>query len=161
MVPKMVGERVVTCAACVVAGFGLIACGSDKESTAETSPSNAAVAAEAEHDAGKKPDRNSNSAREDATGNSAKPEGAKPPASMDGRSESESSDHGHGSGGQAPRGLSDEERCERKPASCGPKDTHPDYSNPDVRRAEKRAEEPDQPTQCDSADCERLRSEEG
>lgn len=59
-----------------------------------------------------------------------------------------------------PANLSDEEVCERKPSACGlDEDTPPDYSNPDVRRAEERAEEPDEPVKCDSSDCERLRRE--
>jgi hypothetical protein len=57
--------------------------------------------------------------------------------------------------------LSDEEVCERDPSVCAPdKDATPDYSNPDVRRAEERAAEPDKPTKCDSTDCEALREAE-
>lgn len=60
-----------------------------------------------------------------------------------------------------PASLSDEEVCERDPSACGSdENAAPDYSNPDVRRAEERAAEPDPPTKCDSSDCEKVRGAE-
>jgi hypothetical protein len=154
-VPEMVRERSATLALCLVAGLGLIACGG--ESTVETSSGKPP----AERQVTGKPEGDSNPAGVEATGKSAKPQQAEPHASKEGRAESGYSEGDRRSKGQPPGELTDQDRCDRKPSACGRKETPPDYSNPDVRRAEERAEEPDEPTECHSTDCEELRKAEG
>jgi hypothetical protein len=163
-VPGMARRKSVALALSLAAGLGLIACGGGDEGTstqgAGSTSAQTGDATPGKTDAKPTPDHEPEvDARPGGPENgkqAADPQKAAgtPKAGRSKEGSSDESPHGNGN----PHYASDEERCNHEPSTCGPdENATPDPSNPDVRRAEERAEEPDKPTKCDSSDCEEIR----
>jgi hypothetical protein len=147
---------------CLLSAAGLPGCGGDEGTTETQTPSAEAKPGAPTGAADETPDPKPQA--DDAASSKKKPVNKNPsvsksPAPAKKQIAAPEKDKKLAEGGRPP-GLSDEEYCELEPEACGPEETPPDRSNPDVRRAEERAEEPDEPEKCDSADCERARRAE-
>jgi hypothetical protein len=159
-----------TLALFLVAGLGLIACGGGGETTDPQEPGSSSIRTEtsdtardeqagaaARHE--ERPENDSKAPRAGAAEKAVEPQRAGAGSSRGKQPGKKSNDDPRDDG--KPGYRSDEERCAHEPSTCGPDEETPSYdSNPDVRRAEERAEEPEEPKKCYSSDCEELRSAE-
>ena len=146
---------------CILVVLAISACGGDEESSTPSTPPSTPASTSPEKTTAAKAAADAKAKGKDESKAQAKRE------QEDHKEESADapSDSSMGSeerGAKPSVHMSDEERCARKPSTCGPdENAAPDYSNPDVRRAEERAKEPSELPECHSTDCEELRRGEG